>query len=327
MAVLLVIALTELTLQAIRYYRLHTQDYWQAMTKIHIRAPDPVLGYQLNPGASVFRDGVEYAINSRGFRDDEFPASPHEDALRIAVYGDSVVFGNAVPRQGVFPQVLERMLGHGVPKSEPKPIVYNLGVGGYSTEQEIRLIETTFDEFKPDLILLNYVLNDPDVNDGGLTEFFHGPRFELLRIARNAHRNWKMKPWDTAEGANIEYHRFIHSRYRFDIKRNFARLGQLQKELGVPIVVTITPVFIYGPVGQYAWEDLHQLIVGLCEVNGMMSLDLYPALGGRYWDEVAFDSWHPNILGHQIIAQEIYDFLLENEAALGVEIHGPPERE
>lgn len=150
-------------------------DYWKALLKVHISSPDRTLAYQLNPGSSIFRDNVNYAINSRGFRDDEFPANPPEDAWRVLVLGDSVAFGNSVEMRDAFPQVLEEMLGEAVSPGTPKPIVYNLGVGGYSTKQEIRLLELTAAEFKPDFIILNYVLNDPDVNDGGLSALFAEP--------------------------------------------------------------------------------------------------------------------------------------------------------
>ena len=123
--------------------------------RTHRASADAGLGYELAPGAQATRNGVSIRINASGFRDDEFPAEA-TGATAIVVLGDSVAWGWGVPMKRAFPQVLERRLAEPAFANEKPPIVYNLAVDGYSTEQEIRLLELRGPALRPDVIILSY---------------------------------------------------------------------------------------------------------------------------------------------------------------------------
>ncbi len=151
------------------------------------KSADPALIYEMTPGSEASVNGVRYATNRAGFRDDEFPDAPPEDTQRLLVIGDSVAMGLGVPMEQAFPQVLEEFLRDDTGGAASRPaLVYNLAVAGYSTEQEIRLLETRGLALDPDRVLWSYVLNDPDTVDGGLAFYFSAPRIELVRIAAAA---------------------------------------------------------------------------------------------------------------------------------------------
>ncbi len=274
-----------------------------ASIRIHRQSSDPQLIYELVPGSSCERDGVAIAINSAGFRDDEFP-NPPPDGLRIVLLGDSVAWGWGVPMESAFPQVLERELRQLGSEPYASSIVYNLSVDGYSTEQEVRLLETRGLALNPDLVIVSYVLNDPDVVDGGLARYYR-PRIELLELARRALRAAR----ERFGGYPEEYHHRVHAWNSDRTIDQFRRLGEISRDRHVPILVAVTPVFRFDPGEPYPWQDLHDFVHGLCEANGLAFLDLLPSFEGRDLTEYAFDVWHPTVEGHALIAQTMVDTL------------------
>jgi len=116
---------------------------------------DPELRYELTPGSSGEGWGTTVSINAFGFRDDELPPVD-PGRRRIAVIGDSITFGNHLRREEVYPEVLEaRLRARGLPFD-----VLNLGVGGYDTVQEVRLLETAGLPFSPELVVVGFCVND-----------------------------------------------------------------------------------------------------------------------------------------------------------------------
>jgi lysophospholipase L1-like esterase len=116
---------------------------------------DPVLGYELAPGA---RDG-EAAINSAGFRDREFARAKPAGVFRIVAVGDSVTFGQPRKPDESWPKALERLLAER--PAGPRCEVLNLGVTGYNVLQVAERLRTLGLAYEPDLVLYGYVLNDP----------------------------------------------------------------------------------------------------------------------------------------------------------------------
>ncbi|HVS10587.1 MAG TPA: GDSL-type esterase/lipase family protein [Planctomycetota bacterium] len=129
------------------------------------RSDDPRLRTELIPLAEeklIFRDAqgrsreVLHRVNSQGWRGPERSEARTEGLLRIACLGDSHTFGHGVQDGETWPAVLERELGARGVRSE----ALNFGVGGFDTEQELRLLETRALAFAPDLVLLEVFAND-----------------------------------------------------------------------------------------------------------------------------------------------------------------------
>lgn len=284
----------------------HSQ-FWNATVAVHKASRDPALIYELVPGSEAIREGVHIRINSAGFRDDEFPRDLKGPARRIVVLGDSVAWGWGVPMDRAFPQRLEQILADRAGGSGASTVVFNLSVDGYSTDQEIRLLETRGMALHPDLVVLDYVLNDPDVVDGGQARHYAKPGLELARWLAEAYRKLYMR-FGPYEGGP-EYHYFVHSFFHDRIRQNFRRLGELSQRLGVPILVAVSPLFEFGPDGAYPWQRIVDDIHELCTANGLQFLDLYQGFRGKRGQDYAFDAWHPKAAGHEIMARELADYI------------------
>jgi hypothetical protein len=103
---------------------------------------------------------ISISHNSRGFRDPEpvFDSKP-----RIAFVGDSYTWGYDAEAEERFAEKLRT--------KHPQWRIYNLGVCGYSTDQEYLLLQKYFEEYKPDFVFLIFCTENDDggncSNSGG----------------------------------------------------------------------------------------------------------------------------------------------------------------
>jgi hypothetical protein len=115
---------------------------------------------------------ISISHNGRGFRDPEpvFDGKP-----RIAFVGDSYTWGYDAEAEERFTEKLR--------VKHPEWRIYNLGVCGYSTDQEYLLLQKVFDEYKPDFVFLVFCTENDDggncSNSGGGVYF--KPYYEPVR--------------------------------------------------------------------------------------------------------------------------------------------------
>jgi lysophospholipase L1-like esterase len=118
---------------------------------------DSLLGWRhkRNVSSEMFSD--EYRINvqynAEGWRGPGRQFSKPPNVSRIVVLGDSFVDGYTIPLQDRFTEVLEASL-------KPQFDVINLGVAGYSTDQELLLLDQEGWKYQPDLVVLAFYYND-----------------------------------------------------------------------------------------------------------------------------------------------------------------------
>jgi hypothetical protein len=133
--------------------------YWQgADAELHRWSADPLLLYELRPGASRSYPGVEtwgdnprvIRINSLGFRDPERSAAKPPHTFRIVALGGSNTYGAAVSDGRTWPAFLEAELRARTGRSIE---VWNAGVSAYSSAQAIHNARRILSSFDPDLLL------------------------------------------------------------------------------------------------------------------------------------------------------------------------------
>jgi hypothetical protein len=132
-----------------------TRFFFPAHPTPFVPSNDPQLIYELNP---------QYPeINSLGMRQAEFdPASLH-DRFVIAVVGDSHTYsGEAKKWENSFPARLEYHLKL---LSAQNVKVLNLGVPGYNMHQELEVLRAKAIPLRPDLIILQYCINDEHISN------------------------------------------------------------------------------------------------------------------------------------------------------------------
>jgi lysophospholipase L1-like esterase len=138
---------------------------------------DPVYGWSHEPGktggfaAHGFDTTVR--INSLGYRGPERSYARPAGTRRVVVLGDSFVWGFGVEQEALFTTVLERRLAPGVE-------VLNLGVSGYSTDQELLVYRNEGQRYRPDVVVLVVASNDVADNARPVAYVVYGkPLFTL----------------------------------------------------------------------------------------------------------------------------------------------------
>lgn len=125
---------------------------------------DPQLGQRLAPGYDGWFAGVPVHINSLGFRDTrDYSLDKSATTFRILVFGDSVTFGHGALEDTTYPYLLEQRLRQWRPDIDWQ--VWNLGVPGYNTSQELAYLKRVGPRYKPDVVIIGFFLNDLTDND------------------------------------------------------------------------------------------------------------------------------------------------------------------
>ena len=122
---------------------------------------DPRLGWRHEPGMEgdfskppLFDTRVK--INSKGLRDKEYDYEKKKGMKRVAVLGDSFVWGFGVEQTEIFTEIIEAEV-EGVE-------VINGGVSGYSTDQSLLWFMDEGIKYDPDLTILFLCHNDIEMN-------------------------------------------------------------------------------------------------------------------------------------------------------------------
>lgn len=103
---------------------------------------------------------VEYSINKWGYRDHDWTLDCPEGTTRIACIGDSFTFGQGVKQDDLFSRVLERNLNAKTKNSPTKFETLNFGMMGYSTSEELEVLQTDAAKFSPRIVVVTMCSND-----------------------------------------------------------------------------------------------------------------------------------------------------------------------
>ena len=118
--------------------------------------------YDSNP-RGYFEEGniVVHTTNSMGFRGDEFDDKRTINEKKIIFLGDSFTFGEGVKDKDTFALRTVDKLNEKEQK-DLRYVSYNFGVGGLNTKQSVTLLKKVAIESQPDMVILNYNLNDAE---------------------------------------------------------------------------------------------------------------------------------------------------------------------
>ena len=275
------------------------------------RSEDPKLIYTRNP--------EKCGNNSHGFRDNEYPYRKGEGIDRIVIVGDSVAEGQGVKLKDSFGKVLEEKLNTASKNGGRKVEVIVLAQSGYSTSQELILLQQEVFRYSPDLVIWSYVLNDPahpvyHNASGELSTYYFKPRIHTAHFISK--KLFIMSEKLSMSGCEREYHALLHCVYWEQVDTDIGKIAQISKQNGIPIIFLIHPVFKKnGDYDNYPLAPLHAKLGEAASKSGLPVLDLLNAYRLYKPYELAIagsDSWHPNEKGHRVAADALLGFINEN---------------
>ena len=190
-----------------------------------------------------------------------------------------------------------------------------LACSGYSTSQELVLLRNEAFRYHPDLILWCYVLNDPahplyHAASGDLALVYQ-PRCYVADLLAGG---WfRLCDWYLGLGGPKEFHKRLHYIYWDQVVSQLHEIGRLCSEHRVPCLFMIHPVFPLDETpGEYYYLDLHLNLEEAATQAGLSTVDLRTAYRGLGRNVVALenDPWHPNVYGHQLLADFLCRYLI-----------------
>ena len=119
------------------------------------------LVHEHRPNKAAKLMGVDFRINSLGFRDVEISPEKKASEYRIMVLGCSNTVGWGVPYENVFTTLIEEKLNRD--KKLKQYQVINAGVGNYNTYLESIQLKERITQIDPNMVVLHYYINDVEI--------------------------------------------------------------------------------------------------------------------------------------------------------------------
>ncbi len=289
----------------------HRGDEWRKL--VHRASSIPGLTYELNPGAHGRFLDMDCAINSLGMRGQEVEARKTSETMRIVAIGDSVTFGWNVSAHAAWPMQLESTL---TVRMDPRRVqVLDCAVSGYNTHDEAIAFEARAKQLRPDIVVLGYFLNDPELAPmAPLQRYFEHPswwqQFNLLRLFASA-----LYANDVRRFGGGDYYRYLHAKEGPCWPRELEAIDRMRDVARAQVphtLVVIFPAFPReGEWSDYPWRDLHAQVAEAWTDRGLDVLDLLTMFerSGSPPRELTVDTEHPNPRGHELAAKAIADEL------------------
>jgi len=304
--------------------------------KTHRFTANPLMGYELVPGSVSFEDNAWYRINRDGIRDRDYSLAKPAGAFRIAAVGDSVTFGLGLELEDTWPKQLERELQ----KTSPRIEVINFGVMGYNTPQEAERIQDKVLKYSPDLIIIDYSLNDIGIfsrerrvlgtykgYDSFLTSgngfvdglLPHSKTYMLLKNRLFMKKTQHARPQYSKDGRKLI--KKGYSRYFFDAyqeNENWQILNAAFTKIRALTQPQIPVLFVIHTelkdMEHYLFTEIHETVKKLCQDYGFTVLDpLADMLAYKASDlRISRANIHPNALGNKVFIQAISRYLRAN---------------
>ena len=289
-------------------------EMWKYARDIKMMADDEAIGHVHRPGSSGFYMGAGVAINSAGYRDREYDVAKPASKVRIIMLGDSLTFGWGVEMEDTFADQLEKLLNGRAAAGRYE--VINSGVGNYNTSMEVSAFLHTGQKFKPDIVVLNYFINDaeptPKRKLNAFTEYSYAAVM-LWGAADTVKRLYFGKPdWKTYYAGLYEDGQPGWS----ELKDAMAALADYCRSNGISLLMVNFPEL--HELRNYPFASATAKLANVAASLAVPFHDTLPALDGELPETlwVSPTDAHPNAKADAIFAAEIRNALRANFPAL-----------
>lgn len=277
---------------------------------------------------------VSIQTNSFGFRGEGLEEKK-DNELRILFLGDSITIGDYLNQEEVFPWITQSILQSQIPTKSISIAVAaltNLGL-----DEEVSLLKESGLATKPDIVVLNFYLNDsrPPWGFSGET----GNRGWLRKrsllaetiYTRLIESNWKDKQrelrfswidmqnkldWQNnksdflklANSAKYDWGAAWDESSWVVVENGFKELKNLADEFNFKVFIAIHPVS-FQVYANFIEETPQQKLKEISNLLKFTSIDLLPILRTHKKEDLFYDQCHPKAFTNKLIAKEIAENL------------------
>jgi len=278
-------------------------EMWKYARKLKEVAKQSDQGHQHIPGKSAFLMNVNVDINSHGHRSRETSIEKPSEVTRIMMLGDSLTFGWGVPSEDTVSTQLELLLND--KKNKPPYEVINTGIGNTNTEMQIASFLDRGILFSPDIVVLNYFINDaepiPRPTKNVLMKYSAAYVFFSLRLSSLSRKFFGGKQW-------YEYYNDLYdekSKSWQRTKSSISRLSEYCRLNGINLIIVSYPEL--HQLTPYPFKSVNTKLKNVANRLRVPFVDLVPSLQGEKEENlwVSRQDQHPNSLACKLIAPAI----------------------
>lgn len=243
---------------------------------------------------------ASYSINSDSLNSiKEYFVEKPSDTYRIITLGDSFTFGENVDTVKNWPSLLEKKLNSKNKCSNPnKYEVLNLGVGGYDFEYEVERYKIRGQKYKPDLVI--WLMTDFN----RIYEKLAPINEQLFNSLQESGQLQKL----VEKGIPYESFRLAEE----EIKKELGDKGMLdyQEKAIEEIFKYYNGEMVMVPMPGIEKKNLNLVQDILNKKNNIWDFD---KLTNIYTvKDATLSDGHPSEVGHEVIANDIFEYLLSN---------------
>jgi len=282
-------------------------EMWKYAREIKRISANPEIGHEHRPGTSGVFMGVPVQINALGLRDRDFPIEKPVDQVRTLMLGDSLTFGWGVRQEDTPAKLLETRLNGTQPA--PRDEVINSGVGNYNTTMEIAYFLDRGRQLKPDVVVLNYFINDAEPAPKRRTALWREYSYAYVFFA-SAIDNLSRQYFGRAD-----WQAYYRGLYR-DGEPGWAaaqdaigRLAAYCRENDIKLLIVNYPEL--HQLQDYPFAQVTAGVAAVAEANNVPFLDLLPSIAdlepATLW--VSPTDAHPNRTANERYARSIAEKL------------------
>jgi hypothetical protein len=256
------------------------------------------------------RNKLYAAHNPYGFTDSVRTKQKPAGKLRIAVLGDSFIWGDGIPYQDVWSHKLERELNSLYPNVE----VLSWGISGWSTLDELNFYRNHGKDYNIDLLIIGWVDNDPDI--GRIPTINAGDATKRYPIANSIYPPLAKMLLNTANSNS--YHSWMQQIYT---PENLAGYQMVLDSFYHTLAADSVPALVVMTPGAYLGKDAQQhfdTIKPMLQKAGFTTLNLLPVTKQKFGNRPEEDlranavNLHPGILLTTLYADEVKKYLEKN---------------
>jgi hypothetical protein len=275
-----------------------------------IRAsPHREILYELEPNLDTYYKKVPFRTNSVGLRDKEYSLAKPPGTFRVAVVGDSFTLPSGVAIEDAFHSILEERLSGG--PSGTRYEFINFAAGGYGLRQYLAVLEHKALAYEPDLLVVGFCpFNDfiPFPDEVFDTAYQSKPveRSPFLRL-HSWPESLRMLRRIGVQKIDLPGQR-VSPEQRVNLYRNLARLADLGRRAGAPVVVINLSVLPSpGDTIQVLDRAVRSAGLHVLHVESLFDPE-------RKFEHMIYRAdGHPNDKAHGVFADALYDFLRDRE--------------
>jgi len=278
-------------------------EMWRYSNELKQLSDNPLIGHVHNKNSSSILQSVQIRTNSHGLRGDESLLDCCEK--KVLFLGSSITLGWGVEESSTITEVLNNKFNNEI-------AFLNGGIGNYNTVRYVNNFFENLITINPDIIIIQYFINDAEKLSVNKGNFF-------LRNSQLAVTLWSVlqKTKASIQQLSLEEHYkkvyspesvgFIEMKNALDQMMHYATNNNLR------VIVAMTPDI--HSMDPYKFTYIHEIIKDESLSRNFEFIDLLESFSEVADTKDIFampGDPHPNNIGHQLMAEEIYKYLEQN---------------